>query len=441
MSRLAIVMVLALCTAVFAQATKPTTVPSNLPQLLLDLGDDEAATRQSAATAIAAIGPVVLPQLQKAMDGSQDPEVRTTLQTLIADLERQDKSKPTLISLHVKEGSPKAAIEELSQQSGVPIDVWPEWVWRNIRTNVTIDADKQPFWVVMMDVCSQAGLTPQYMGGRSGNRVTLQGANHDKAVKPPMVFHDGYLFVLQSAQHSHTIDYGSSWGRVDSFAISIKALIDPKLFVLRGPDSLNVTEAVDEKGNSLKSDEKFEAENHVRASSWGATWMWDLNTQLKYVPNQGKLLKSFKAVASFVVAESQDTWELDVTKPLPATHAFPNGKYTVRSFTKQGDQCVIALDVDFSTKTVGARSGNDPYTDYNSIQSMIKVVDQEGKAYQNQGGGGGGGMGHASYTFTYAPRGSQDAGAPGAAAKIVWTIPTSIKNVEVPVEFNDLEIP
>ena len=444
MSRFAIAFFLVLSTACVAQSTQPATAPANLPQLLKDLGADDPSTRDAASTQIAALGPSTLPELRKAIDAATDPEVRSSLQLLITDLERQDPTLPTLVSLHTKGGSPRTAVESLAKQAGVRIGIWPDWVWKNMKKTVTIDAEKQPFWVVMSDVCSQSGLHTQYIGGRDRNEITLASANNDDPATPPQRYRDGFLFVLRNAQRMHQIDYAATKGQSNTFVLMLQVLVDPKIPVLRGPYQLNVTEAVDDKGNSLLTGQAFDRENNVRASPWGTTWQWDLNTSLKDVPAPGTKLKTLKAVASFVVASGLDVWEVDANAAGPSSHAIPGGKYTVESLTKQGDQYALKIAVDFKTKMFGRRPPDEAiYTDYNSLQSMIKLVDADGKAYQMNGGGGGGGMGHSTYEFNFTARetGEEGAAKPGPATKLVWTIPKGTKNVDVPVEFNDLPIP
>ena len=438
---IALLALLAVTGPSFAQ-TKPTTQPIDtaaVAKLVEQLGADDAATREAAKQSLATMGTAVSPELEKAVAATSDPEVRTSLQTLIVDIAKNDRSKPTLVTLRLKGVPAKAAVEALAEQTGVTIGTWPDWVWRNNKKTVTIDVEKRPFWEVLTDICAQAGLMPESNGSQGARQITLQ--ENSSAGKPFATWYgDGFLVIPRSASRNHSIDYNQPKQRNESFSIGMRIYADPKLRVLRGSRQIIATEAVDENGKSLLPDKKNSSEEYLDSPSFGCSWLWDAQASLRYLPEQGKMLKSLKAKAAFMVVDQEETWEIDLANLAKDSRTFNGVTYTIDSFTAQGGNYSLKYTVTFKEAMFNRRPRQEnPLTDWSSIQQMIKLTDAKGAAFYSQGGGGGGGGG--KLTFEQNFRKPDEPKGVGEPTKLTWTVPVSIKRVELPIEFKDLPIP
>ena len=215
-------------------------------------------------------------------------------------------------------------------------------------------------------------------------------------------------------------------------------LVDPKLRVLRAAYTPEVMTAKDENGNSLIRGGFARGEDY-RSASWGATWSWDFSVPLVHAPETGKKIALLKGTLRFLVQEKSDVWEIpDIASVKNAERIIPIGKYIVQELKKNGKEnyeLKIAIEHDRNIVT-----HQNMLTDWSGLQAAIRLVDAEGRSYQTSGGGGGGGDGKLQYNLHFFAR--NDAGqTPGDPVKLIWEIPTSTKEMEVPFEFRDLPIP
>lgn len=446
MTRFALLCVLALSATAPAQTTKPTTQPIDpaaVAALVGQLGADDPATRDTARQHLAMMGLPVAPVLEKALAEAKDPDVRTSLEAIINDLPRYDRSVPTLVTVKLNGVSAKKAIDTITEQAGVSYGVSHSEFWRHARPKpVTIDAKNQPFWAVMMDVMCQAGLSPESHGSSAASQITI-GQNNPRKVGPAWTG-EGFYVSVTNATRNHSIQFEGPGKREVSSSLSVRVLVDPRLTVIRGARGLLVTEALDEKGNSLiPSGQMRNLDESLDRPSFGCAWMWDNHVQLKYLPEQGQVLKRFKAKGLYEVIEKVQTWEVEVAKAEKAETTILDTTMTIDSLEKQNDGNRYEIKVSLKWKepmiALGRNRRENPMRDYFLLQSMFKMVDAQGRQLRTDGGGGGGGNGKASYTFNF----SRNAGADptGEAVKLILTVPTETRKIELPIEFKDLPIP
>lgn len=445
MARLALLAVLALSLPALAQTTRPTTQPIDpaaVSALVGQLGADDPAERDAARQKLLSMGLGVSGHLEKALESATDPEVRTSLAAIIADLPKYDRSVPTLVTIKLTGVPAKQALDAVMEQTGVPYDVPHPEFWRHSRfKDVTLDADRKPYWVVMSDICAQAGLTPQNHNPYNRNVITI-GHGNPRKVGPVWFDERGFYVTALNATRTHHIDYEAPGRPQETFGLNFRILVDPRITVTRGSNVLLVTEALDEKGNSLlPKTPGMSLEDMLRNPSWDGTWLWDSHVNLTYLPEQGKLLKSFKAKAVFEIAEKKQTWEVDLAKADKAETTLLDTQVTIDSVTKDGEGCEVKLSLKWAEPLIkfGRRqSQHHPLRQYHTIQSAIQVVDDKGTPLRRFGGGGSSGGGKASFSFRFSRSGRDTVGEP---AKLILTVPTETRTVELPIEFKDLPIP
>jgi hypothetical protein len=217
-------------------------------------------------------------------------------------------------------------------------------------------------------------------------------------------------------------------------------LIDPKAKAVQGTTMVHLDEVVDERGNSLvPQGNRFQ--QSMASPGWGSNWMWDLHAPLQYRPDMGKRIAHFRGSVRFLMQDKTDVWEIDDIKQAKAPErTVANVKYTIAGLRKTGErswELQIGIEHDGSMPP-----HQNPLTDFASIQRGIRLLDAGGNAFETSGGGGGGGGGRLQYTINF-HRTPDPGNVPADAepAKLIWEIPTDLKEVTLPILLRDLPIP
>ncbi len=420
-----------------APATAPTTAPVSKAMadeargLIEQLNSSDWHQRQKAQDRLANMGSDIAPLLREAARKAPDDEVRMRIEAALRQIAQTERWGPTLVTLHVKESPAQNVAAELSKQGHIEIGLWSNQQWANVvQANVTIDADREPFWLVMKQFCQQTGLAPYAYGANTGRKITLMPGGSNWARLPGKM--QGCFYVMPaSASRSHTIDYSAPENVSGNFSLQFTVMVDPKLQVARYSSTLRLDEATDEKGNSL-----IGAAMAGGSYSSGSPFQCGLSAQLQYKPGTGKRLAVLKGSASFSVMEKLDTWELgDILKASDVVHLLPSGKYTLKQVTRVGAAYTGKVSIN-----APAEGNQPPMSDGGSLHQNLRLVDAAGKSYVVTGTSGSGrGMGY-DYTVNFSARGGEE-GNPGEPVKMIWQIPVEMKELTVPVEFKDLPIP
>lgn len=432
--RFALLLALTLSPTLRAQTTQPA---ADIETLITQLSDDQWRVRQDAQDRLVAIGKDVVPRLQQLAKESQDEEVRIRAEAALRQIEENERTGPTLLTLHLKNVPLQTALAEISRQAKTPIATWPPFQHQpDNNPKITLDADRQPFWLVIQQLCKQAGLSPERVGGPQQPITLMQRS--DNWSKKPAVHHNGFLIVAESASRNHNVDFATN-AVSHNYSMRLRAFIDPKLRVVEGATMVRLEEVVDDKGNSLVLPSANAG--HVSTfSSMGSNWIWELHAQLQEVPNLGTRITRFRAVASFVAQTKSDLWEIpDVLTAKSAERPISVGKYVFNGIEKTGEDTYnLKITIHHQPNIV---SHQNPLTSFSVIQQNIRLVDADGRPYGNAGGGGGGGPTKLDYSISFHRNTGDNTPKPGAPAKLLWTIPTEIKEIPVPIDLQDLPIP
>jgi len=411
-------------------ATQPTA--ANIDALIQQLSSEQWRARQQAQERLGEMGDAVVPRLTALARESNDEEVRSRAEAALKQIEANNKTAPTLITLHLKDAPLAAILAEVSRQAKAEIVLWPPLNNQPDQTKLTIDVDRQPFWTVMKEICTQAKCSPWPMG--QGREITLQ-RNMDGFGKAPFCQYQCFFVSVESATRSHTVDYANPQRVQNNFAVQMKVLADPKLRVLQGPGSLKLEEAVDDNANSLippgSPYEGYSNQGH---------WIWTMGTPLQYQPNLGKKISVLRAKARFVVLEKSETWEIaDVLNAKNQEKKIgAETKYTFKGLSKVGENQYQAQIVIVNTGK--AVQGRNLHNDAGMVQRNLRLVDAQGRSFTNSGYGGGGGFAQLTYSYTFYANDGRGQN-PGEPVKLIWEIPLETKEIIVPIEFKDLPLP
>jgi hypothetical protein len=435
---IAAVVILLLASPLRLLAQAPTTQPSkDVEAVIAQLSTDGWKARQQAQERLVGMGPAVVERLKQLVRETQDEEVRSRAETALRQIEANDYSGPTLITLHLNNAPLPMVIGELAKQAGTEISLWPPMNPQQNPPTLSINVDRQPFWLAVREICEKTGLTPERMGGPQ-QTITLMQRGQGNWAKKPIAVHEGSLITAERAYRSHSIDYASQ-NINSSFSIQFRILLDPKLRVLQRPYQIKLDEAIDDKGNSLVLPVDSNQGVVIRGG-WDAEWICDVNANLKYQPDFGKRITSLRGSARFVTVSKNDSWQIpDILNAKDVEHAMPMGKYTLHEVNKTQDGQYQA-DILIEHTGIGFPPQN-PLIDFGTIQHCVRLVDADGGVYM-PGGGSGNGIGanrmRCQIRFITNNINGRNLGPP---AKLVWDIPVELKEILVPIQFKDLPIP
>jgi len=136
-------------------------------QLIKQLGSTKFAVRERAKKELESMGPAALEALRKAAR-SEDMETSRRAGELVKKMEDKlsfdNMLQPKKVNLRLKDVSVMEAIEELSKQSGYPIQVDGDRT-PLAKRKITLETGETTFWQAFDQVCQKGGLsevTPQY---------------------------------------------------------------------------------------------------------------------------------------------------------------------------------------------------------------------------------------------------------------------------------------
>ncbi len=136
-------------------------------QLIQQLGSPKFAVRDRAKKELESMGPAALEALRKAAK-SEDMETSRRAGELVRKLEDKmtldSMLQPKKVNLKLKDVSVMAAVDELSKQSGYPIQVDGDRT-QLAKRKITLETGETTFWQAFDQLCQKGGLsevTPPY---------------------------------------------------------------------------------------------------------------------------------------------------------------------------------------------------------------------------------------------------------------------------------------
>lgn len=424
--------------------TSPTTQPSTrnstrpsaeVESLIRRLSADDWRDRQKAEDRLVQLGEDAVPALREAALEASGAEQRTRVESALARIEQIAANGPTPITLHLKDVNPKEVVAELSKQSGAPIKVWPEGMWDHNpgglagaifghKPRVSIDVDKQPFWLAVAEFCQKMNLRPEEMGYNQGITLMQGGAS---SLNGPRYVSGRFVITATGAQRQRWVHYGPPLARQSSDSLSLQVYVDPRARVLAYNSDPDVIEAVDDKGSSLgthKGALQGLRETDQRPFTFGLT------VPLQYPDDGYTRLSRLKGSFAVLLATRFETLEIaDIEKAAnaPKTIAGRTVELKQVKVTQQGFNYHLQL----------RRAGlplDRWHNMFNEIQA-IRITDADGHAFS---GGGGGRLNDNDADIECSFNAGINIKRP---LKLVWEMTTETKQDSVRFEFKDLPLP
>jgi hypothetical protein len=398
-----------------------------------DLASDDPAAQQRGQKQLIGLGDAALPSLEKYLQKNRNPAVKQRAQSVMDELESHFTFEPTLITIHMANEAPKKIFEELTKQSGIPID--GRYVWdarygnNNVPKKITVDFEKKPFWEALLDLADKAKVSVQNNG--QGRKLQLyQGGNSQ--YQGPRYFAGPVTFVANNINRS--ISLGGDGKNTKSLTMQVMAYSDPKLHAFEASTYIRLTEAAGDQGTSLIPKDQDRNNGSTSGGNDMQTW---LQVQLPYDTAANTKLTTLKGTARFRVASETDKLEVpDVMNAKGKTIEGKKWKLTVKDVKQNGNSKNYVIDITGS-RDVDPAQRNRGYS--YSERGSFHLYDANGLEYDYHGGGGSWGDGKIEQQIHFGVNDSSDK--IGPPAKFVWDATLSTRFIRVPVEFKDIPIP
>jgi len=426
-----------------AAATQPlaTVTAAELDRLIGQLASDSWRQRQEAEDQLIQYGPQAAGRLQELTRRSEDEEVRTRAQSALALIEENRLLGPTVITLHVKDASAGAAFTALAAQAGLDLVLDPPELWQQLGSpKVTIDAERSDYWVVLRDLCRQAGVEPE-LSDNSVEAMKLhltQGSGDWCSF--PAVASGTLLIAADSLTRTNSVRFSMPDSIDRSCSLQLNVYTESKVHLLHDSGVLRMEEATDNNGNQLLSSED---QNDLSGCTNGH--QWNISINLKYPPGAGDKIARLKGAMYFLVPTKTESVEIaDIMSAKNVRCTCAGREIVVHKMQK--NQNVYELHA-----TVVRGGLNDQeWQELCNPHDLLRLLDENGHVIPFNGmTESEGGEKQVNFTLTFdagsdmtSGRGA-DKATPAASkpAKLVLQIPTETREMAIPFEFTNLTLP
>jgi len=434
-TRLATASIISFASVAFAAGIgvgKPVVV-DDTPALVAQLSDESFTVRESAQLQLTEAGEPLAAQLRSALSNATDEERRSRLEAILKQIGEDAIIGPSRVTIDCQDMPLEQVVAEINRQvRGSPIS-YPRENWNNTPgPTVTLHVRRQPLWAVLRSICEQTG-TLDISPGDNGIRLSLGCGALTRA---PAAVSGPLLIVASRITHQKSVEFTQGAQRSSDFAVHFTALAEPKLKIMPGAASVRLTEAVDDRGNSLLPP------GSIDETYGGGSPFWSFQTRLRFPDNPGTQISSIAGQLTFNAASRFESIELtDLANARNAQSDIGHFRFIVRQVTQTNDNR-------FEVAVAAVAPPGEP-EEFNRLQQLLysaelRLLDTEGRSIMRSAGP----------NFTPSERGntiemttlfdrnlSDGRPAAGPAHKLVWQIPVESKPLTVPFELKNLPLP
>jgi hypothetical protein len=402
-------------------------------RLLGKLGDVDFRVREDAERRLMAMGVKVVPVLRKGL-GHRDLDVRRRVLTMIPALESVALLAPKRVTLKIDKQPLRVVLDQLSKHTGYKLMNWGGG-GGPAETLYSFDFKNATFWEAVDQVCHAAGLVVQQSWGDDQVRLQQQGGTSRFVGRA-----GAFRYQASNLQLHKTVDLsapgkaGAPPARTENLTFSFVIFAEPKLpFMAVGDVQLDA--AYDDlKGSMLvpRDGGPWEGRRWGRGYHSGRQLSMHVSLELYRASRKATKVKLLRGSVPVTLLISQ--------RPIVVTDKVLSAKgkkFKVEGVEIHFQDVVKLANGQYQLKmslTNNAAEGNW----MNSLYQRLELQDNKGQKYQTWGTSwGGNGLNNAQLTFTYAPMGGMNMGAPAKFIYQSWTT----RQHHILFEFRDLPLP
>jgi hypothetical protein len=411
----------------------PTTAPSDeIDALIAQLGDDDWQRRQAAEDRLVIMGRRAEPQLERATAEADDPEVQMRAEAAILQIQENARIGPSIITIRGRDLPLREVFHQLSEQAGTQLEVFPpDLLEQHRNTRVTLEIDHLRFWEAMQQITEKTGFSLQQWDN-TGMKL-MQGAQQAEGISQVS---GPYMISAQRVSRSRSLELGSAANVFEDFHVQLRAKAEPKLRLLRVGYNPNIELAIDEHGNSLLPPGHTAQPGGYTFASSG---IWQLTARFTCPPNMGRRIARLKGTIDVSIQTRYEQLEVpEITSARGVNKVAGGMRFIVKELRRNGE--IWQLDVIVRPEGAGP-------VEWEQIQQTLSLanlnlLDEHGESLQRTGSSTSGTAEQVEISMEFSNRGpGRNNRKVGLPDKLVWTVPTEIKDLRVPFEFIDLPIP
>ena len=340
-------------------------------------------------------------------------------------------SGETLVSLHCKNESPTVVAKLLAEQSGVNLKTEPENLWTLAPAKnklVTIDMEGRTFCEALQKLCVQTRTLPRADGENKG---LILAPDYNVFLDRPACPAGPCLILAEGFNVTNALSFATRNAPTRNCSLNVTILTELGLPVVSSSRQLQITELLDMDGHVIVNRPPNELMGQGRSRMMGRYFRATSSINLDFAEALPSKFKTVKGTYAFALATAVVPIEINEVEKGSSKS---DGDYTitVKDCKVGGGMCQFTI--------VGQISGpakNDPrmvlLTD---AIANARLYDDAGRACPAMSVTGypiaGRYEAAAYFPFTHTE---------AKPSRVVIEIATATKNVMLPVEFHDLELP
>jgi hypothetical protein len=431
----------------------PTTLPADVAaraeQLIAQLSNAQWKERHSAESALARIGPLIVPRLKRALLSSTDEEVRNRLEIALDTIDYNRRFGPSSIYLDADNEQLKQVVDQMLDQADAPPDWTSDFILGGAAwPAITLKIRGESFWSVVLEIQKLVGLSPTAWRPSSSS---MPGISSDC----PIASVDGPFITVPYRVDLHRVkligraDVGLGGAGLNQglnaewMMVSCLFLTEPKLHLIdssRG-NLWTIETARDDQGNNLN--------NYQVKMFMPGPFVPSFDLQMACPAASARTVHRLTGKYTVMVERAHE--RIEVTDPLHAQtvkRTIGGQEFTIHTLQEDPDMGEGAYELK-------AEITYDPFgsKDLLSLQSLagqpdIKLLDSDGEPrYQIERGGSTGddkGL-KCDYVFSSQPgvfvMPNHAAAKSHPPALLVWRISTGSQSIDAHFDFHDLPLP
>ena len=414
--------VLILMGAMAAGAAPSTQV--DIAAVIGRLAADEFADRQRAQDELVARGEEVREAVAEAMSKTKDEEVRTRLEAVLRKLDDDRELAATPITVHLTDASPQAVLDAIAKQahvqfSAAAIDL--------AGPAISIDVEKKPFWLAMKELCGKASLNVR-RSHDSTRMVIVREIGSPMA--GPSVISGPFVVSVDSAQLSAWVPFANPAQANRDCSLQVSLFLEPRLKLVSG--KLEIKKIVDENGDSLMRGGAIVAPPFDHECDY--QWI----TQLRLASNRtSRRIALIQAEAHLLVQTEWETAEVgDIVHARNVERSVGPRRFRMNELVQNDHR--YTLDMTLFRGDLNAED----WRNFGSPGTRVVLLDEQDKALFSVGGSASANAEEANYRQVFSTEGpGMTKEKMGAPVKLKWQLPLKVREVVLPVKFEDLPMP
>src|SRR5262249_34329774 len=207
---------------------------------------------------------------------------------------------------------------------------------------ISIEANRQLFWMVMRDIAAQTKSSP----GASGTISSIILSSDENWAKYPAVASGPAVFTADQIHHDQTI-HASGENPSSQFYLGFTAYLDPRLRLLRPSGDVSIKEAQDDRGNALAQVQpEVEEDESDDPGHFDAPWQVPLEVFLEYPKQPGKHIARLRGSASFWIQTRSRKWEIpDAQKATAIAESVGGRRHLFNGISPLGEDYRVDLTI------------------------------------------------------------------------------------------------